>query len=130
MREASGDDCKVIPFGPRHRDLLEQRAARALRARNGSSDWFDDHWVSNHLPWIRLAAGVLGKNDSELDAAIYKLSFLEGNDDPLSTLFKHWREAKCGLDEMREALEVAMNRSLGALERVRGDPENSPPRCG
>ena len=93
MPEASGDDRTVILFSPRNRDTPEQRAAQAFQARSVSSDWLDERWASIHLPWIRLAAGVLGKNDSELEAAICKLSFLERKDDPLSTLFKRWREA-------------------------------------
>jgi hypothetical protein len=125
MPKASGDDGRVILFSPRNRNTRQ-----ALQERSRSFDWLDERWASIHLPWIRLAAGVLGKDDSALEAAISKLSAFEGEDGSLATLFKRWREAKRDIDEMRHALDVAMTRSLNALERVGCRPDNSPPSCG
>jgi hypothetical protein len=127
MAEASGDDRRVIPFTPRHRAPPGRRAARAFQGRKRSCDQVED-WAAIHLPWIRLATAVLGKDDQALEAAIRKLSFSEGDDASLSVVFRRWREAKRDLDDMREALDVALSRSLEALERVSRSPDDLPPK--
>jgi hypothetical protein len=66
MPEAGGDDRRVILFSPRNRDAPAQRTAEAFQGRNISFGWLDEDWASIRLPWIRLAAGVLGKDDSAL----------------------------------------------------------------
>lgn len=120
-------DCKVIPFKVRHREAVELRAAKAFHGPRASFEWLNENWAATNLRWIRLAAGVLGKRDEELDRAIGKLFFFEEEDGSLAIVFKRWREAKRDLDEMRAMLEAALNRSLESLERINSNPDDSPP---
>ena len=72
---------------------------------------------------MRLAVAMLGKNDAEIEAAIRKLAFADGDDGSLICIVKRWREVKRDLDEMHDALDVALNRSLNALERMGREPD-------
>jgi hypothetical protein len=118
MADGTGDSCRVIPFKPRRRGSSEERV-------EDSFDLLGKEWPGLQLPWLRVAAELFAKDDASLAAAIRNLSRLEEEDGTVSVMFKHWRDAKRDLDEMREALDVTLNRCLGALERIGRVPGRS-----
>jgi hypothetical protein len=105
----------VSPFKPRQR----------MPQHSQSFKWLEESWADKSLPWMRLAVVVLGKNDAEMEAAIAKLSFAEGEEGSLAMIFKRWREVRRDLDQMRDALDVALGRSLEALENVGRGPDDA-----
>jgi hypothetical protein len=119
MADATGEGCRVIPFKPRRRGSSEQQIA-------GSFELLAKEWPGVQLPWLRVAAELFAKDDASLAAAIRNLSRLEEEDGTVSAMFKHWRDAKRDLDEMRDALDVTLNRCLDALERT-GNVLDDPP---
>src|SRR5215207_4738345 len=58
-RRTSMPSAKVIPFTPRAQDRHKP-----------SYKWLNAEWGDKQLPWIRLAVVVLGKDDTEIEAAI------------------------------------------------------------
>jgi hypothetical protein len=104
MRDVSAE---VISFKPRRR----------VPQYSQSFKWLEESWADKNMPSMRLAVVMLGKNDAEIEAAIA--------DGSLACLFKHWREVKRDLDEMRDALDVALSRSLDAVERMGRDPDGA-----
>jgi hypothetical protein len=127
MVEVHGNDGRVIPFKPRHYDTPEQQAARLLQEHNRLREWGED-WLAIRLPWLRLATAVAQKDDEALEVAIRKLAFCEGQDGSLAVVFRRWREAKQELDTMRQAVDIALTRSLDILERIADNLGDLPPR--
>jgi hypothetical protein len=119
MANDIGNSCRVIPFKPRRRGRSEQRVA-------GSFELLAKEWPDVQLPWLRVAAELFAKDDASLAAAIRNLSRLEEEDGAVSAMFKHWQDAKRDLDEMRDALDVTLNRCLDVLERT-GNVLDDPP---
>jgi hypothetical protein len=110
MRDVSGD---VIPFRSRQR----------VPQHNPSAAWLEESWADKNLPWMRLAVAMLGKDDAEVEAVIGKLALAEVDGGSLICIVKRWRDVKRDLDQMRDALDVALNRSRVALERMGRKPD-------
>ena len=110
MRDVSGE---VIPF----------KSLQRVPQHSPSAAWLEESWADKNLPWMRLAVVMLGKDDAEIEAAIGKLALAEGDDGSLICIIKRWRDVKRDLDQMRDALNVALNRSLVALERMDREPD-------
>jgi hypothetical protein len=105
---------KVIPFTPRAQDRHKP-----------SYKWLNAEWGDKQLPWIRLAVVVLGKDDTEIEAALKKLSFANDEDGSLAVILERWRQIKRDVDQMSNALDWALNRSLQAVERIKYDPDGA-----
>jgi hypothetical protein len=115
MEPKAGDDRRVIPFRPRLR--FTPRYEIGL---------LGDDWSSVHLPWLRLAVVIVGKDDESLEAAIAKLASADEDVDTLAAMFNFWREAKRDLDDVRDTLDIALNRCLDAVERTGRDLDDFP----
>jgi hypothetical protein len=115
MDPKAGDDRRVIPFRPRRRFTSQHKIGL-----------LSDEWSNVHLPWLRVAVVMQAKDDQALEAAISKLAADE-DDDTLPAMFDYWRQAKRDLDDVRDVLDVAMNRCLNALERTGRDLDDFPP---
>jgi hypothetical protein len=106
MDPKAGNDCQVIPFRLRPRVTSQHRVGL-----------FSEEWCGIHVPWVRVAVLMQAKTDQALEAAITELAADE-DDDTLAAMFDYWRQAKRDLDDVRDALDVALNRCLDAVERT------------
>jgi hypothetical protein len=86
-------------------------------------DWTNQEWAAAHLPFVRLAAVALEKDDKELQAAFADMA--KGGVVP--DLLESWCRTKQHLKALVKGLEAALARSFLVLDRLGYTPDNPPP---